>query len=163
MTAIAERNPAEATIVIRRTLDAPRELVFQAFTEPEHLMQFWGPKFTTAPVCEVDLRVGGAFRVEMRGPDGAVYPCTGVYREIVPPERLVFASTTADDNPCGGGLPPRAVVTISFAAEGSKTRITIHAQLQSHAAREAAIAGGFSAGWADSLDRLAALLAKRAK
>ena len=162
MAARAERKPTDHTvIVISRILDAPRELVFQAFTEPEHLMQFWGPRFTTAPVCEVALRVGGKFNVEMRGPDGAVYPCTGVYREIAPPERLVFASTTADDNPCGGGLPPRALVTISFAARGDKTEITIHAQLQSRADRDAAIAGGFNAGWNDSLDRLAELLGRR--
>jgi uncharacterized protein YndB with AHSA1/START domain len=149
----------ERTIVISRIVDAPRQLVFQAFTEPAHLSQFWGPKGTTAPVCDVDLRVGGAFRVEMRGPDGIVYPCTGIYREIVPPERIVYAATTADDNPCGGGLPPRSVVTITFAAIGGKTKITIHARLASREDREAAIARGYNAGWSDSLDRLAELMA----
>ena len=164
MLATAALEPTdEKTIVISRTLDAPRELVFQAFTDPKHLSQFWGPKFTTAPVCEVDLRVGGAFRVEMRGPDGAVYPCTGVYREIVPPERLVYVATTADDNPCGGGLPPRSLVTITFAAMRDKTHITIVAQLQSRADVEAAIAGGYSMGWSDSLDRLTELLARHTR
>ena len=158
----ASAEPTEAGIVIRRTLDAPRALVFEAFTRPEHLMRFWGPRFTTAPACEVDLRVGGRFSVEMRGPDGAVYPCTGVYREIVPPERLVYAATTADDNPCGGGLPPRSLVTITLADEDGKTRVTIHAKMQSVADREAAIAGGFNEGWLDSLDRLAELLANGA-
>jgi uncharacterized protein YndB with AHSA1/START domain len=162
MTMTAEQQPTEAGIVIRRTLDAPRDLVFQMFTEPRHLAQFWGPKITHVSVCEVDARVGGAFRVDMRGPDGAVYSCTGTYREIVPPERIVYAATTADDNPCGGGLPPRSTVTITFAAEGDKTRITIHAKLQSLADREAAIAGGFNQGWLDSLDRLAELLATAA-
>jgi uncharacterized protein YndB with AHSA1/START domain len=157
---MADLKPGDAEIVIRRTLDAPRQLVFQMFTEPRHLAQFWGPKVTHVSVCEVDARVGGAFRVDMTGEDGAVYSCTGTYREIVPPERIVYAATTADDNPCGGGLPPRSVVTISFANENGKTRITIHAKLQSRAAVEAAIAGGFSMGWNDSLDRLAALLAR---
>jgi len=159
MTLISDLKPGDAEIVIRRTLDAPRPLVFQMFTEPRHLAQFWGPKITHVSVCEVDLRVGGAFRVDMRDEGGAVYSCTGTYREIVPPERIVYDATTADDNPCGGGLPPRSVVTISFAAEGGKTKLTIHAQLQSRADREAAIAGGFSMGWNDSLDRLADLLA----
>ena len=98
----------------------------------------------------------------MRGPDGTAYPCTGIYREIVPPERLVYAATTGDDNPCGGGLPPHSLVTISFTDLGQdKTRVTVHAQLQSRAARDAAIAGGFNEGWMDSFDRLAALLAQQ--
>jgi uncharacterized protein YndB with AHSA1/START domain len=164
MAGFAEARPGdERDIVISRILDAPRRLVFEAFTRPEHISRFWGPKFTTAAVCEVDLRVGGAFRVEMRGPDGAVYPCTGVYREIAPPERLVYAGTTADDNPCGGGLPPRALVTITFKALGRRTEVTVHAQLQSAADRDAAIAGGFNEGWNDSLDRLAEWLAQRSR
>ncbi len=160
-TAANLRPPEAAIIVISRVVDAPRELVFEAFTDPKHLTQFWGPKFTTAPKCEVDLRVGGQFRVEMRGPDGAVYPCTGVYREIVPPERIAYAGTGGDDEPCGGGLPPRSLVTITFVAEGDKTKITIHTRLGSYADREAAIAGGFNQGWNDSLDRLVALLTQR--
>jgi uncharacterized protein YndB with AHSA1/START domain len=159
VTALAPTD--DNVIVISRTLDAPRDLVFEAFTDPRHLAQFWGPKITSVSDCAVDLRVGGAFRVEMRGPDGTVYPCTGIYREIVPPQRLVYASTTADDNPCGGGLPPHALVTISFEALGDRTKITIHAQLKSREAVEAAVAGGFNQGWNDSLDRLAELLDHR--
>jgi uncharacterized protein YndB with AHSA1/START domain len=160
MTSIVDLAPGEQIIVISRIIDAPRELVFKAFTDPKHLTKFWGPKGTTAPICEVDLRVGGAFRVEMHGLDGAVYPCTGIYRDIAPPERIVYASTTEDDNPCGGGLPPRAIVTMTFAAVDGKTKITIHTRLPSEAARAAAIAGGFNAGWNDSLDRLAAFLTR---
>jgi uncharacterized protein YndB with AHSA1/START domain len=161
MSATATGQSAADTIVISRTLDAPRELVFAAFTDPHHLAQFWGPRFTRVADCKVDLRVGGAFRVEMRGPDGTVYPCTGTYREIVPPERLVYAATTADDNPCGGGLPPRSLVTVTFVAVRDKTHVTIVAQLQSADDRTAAMAGGYGEGWNDSLDRLADLLASR--
>jgi uncharacterized protein YndB with AHSA1/START domain len=96
----------------------------------------------------------------MRGPDGGTTPCTGVYREIVRPERIVYASTASDDNPCGGGLPPRALVTMTFVEQGGMTEITIHTVLQSAADRDAAIAGGFNKGWNDSLDRLAAMLAR---
>jgi len=146
-------------IIIRRVVDAPRALVFAAFTDPKHLAQFWGPKGFTAPACEVDLRVGGRFRVEMRGPDGKTYPCTGTYREIVPPERIVYASTASDENPCGGGLPPRALVTMTFVERAGETEITIRTLLQSAADRDAAVKGGFNAGWNDSLDRLAEMLA----
>jgi uncharacterized protein YndB with AHSA1/START domain len=157
-TATNLRPPEDAVIVISRVIDAPRELVFEAFTDPKHLSQFWGPKWTTVPACKVALRVGGEFRVEMRGPDGAVYPCTGIYREIVPPERIVYAGTGEDNEPCGGGLPPRSLVTMTFEAQGSKTRITIYTRLGSYADREAAIAGGFNQGWNDALNRLEALL-----
>lgn len=162
MSTIADLAPGDQVIVISRVFDAPRELVFKAFTDPKHIAQFWGPKGTSNAACKVDLRAGGEFRVEMRGPDGTVYPCTGLYREIVPPERIVYDSTTDDSNPCGAGLPPRSVVTMNFAEVGGKTKLTIHTRLQSAAAREAAIKGGFNSGWADSLDRLAAILARAA-
>ncbi len=158
MPAADLRPPDDATIVIRRTLDAPRELVFKAFTDPKHLVQFWGPKGFTNPSCDVELRVGGSFRVEMRAPDGATYPCSGIYREIVPPERIVYAGTGDDGNPCGGGLPPHSEVTVTFVAEGRKTRLTIHTRLRSAADREAAIKGGFYSGWSECVDRLEALL-----
>lgn len=161
MAAISDLQPGDADIVLSRTFDAPRELVFEVFTDPKHLVHFWGPKWTKCPDCEVDLRVGGRFRVDMQGPDGTVYPCSGIYREIVPPERIVYAATTADDNPCGGGLPPRSIVTIRFEAQGGKTKLTVHALLQSRADRDAAIAGGFDEGWQDSFDRIAELLARR--
>jgi uncharacterized protein YndB with AHSA1/START domain len=160
MTAIADLAPGDRVILISRVVDAPRELVFEAFTRPEHLVQFWGPKGFNCTDCEVDLRVGGAFRIQMRGPDGIDYPATGIYRDVVPPERIVYAGTADEGHPCGGGLPPRSLVTMTFAEQGAKTRITIHTLLESAADRTAAINGGFSIGWNDSLDRLAALIEK---
>jgi uncharacterized protein YndB with AHSA1/START domain len=160
MSAIADLAPGEHVIVISRVFDAPRELVFDAFTDPKHLTQFWGPQGFTCSACEVDLRVGGKIRIDMRAPDGAVYPCVGVYREIVKPERIVYASTADQGHPCGGGLPPRATVTMTFADLGGKTKLTIHTRLPSAAARDAAVAGGFNEGWNDALDRLAAMLAR---
>lgn len=159
MTA-TDTDVKEAVVVISRTFDAPRELVFKMFTDPKHLTQFWGPKGFTAPSCELDLRVGGAFRLEMRGPDGTEYPCTAIYREIVKPERIVYAGPPEDSPGCGGGLPPRAVVTMTFTEHGGRTTITIHTHLQSMADREAAVQMGFKEGWAASLDRLADHLAK---
>jgi len=90
-------QPAERELFITRTFDAPRRLVFQAWTDPKQLAQWWGPHGFTNPICELDVRPGGAIRIHMRGPDGAVYPMTGVYREIVAPERLVFTSAALDE------------------------------------------------------------------
>jgi uncharacterized protein YndB with AHSA1/START domain len=161
---VAKRNrfveEDERTIVITRVFDAPRALVFKAWTDPTHVAQWWGPKGFTNPACEMDLRVGGAFRLHMRGPDGATYPCTGTYREIAEPERIVYAGEAEDGHPCGAGLPPRSLVTVTFAERDGKTTVTIHTRLQTVADRDAAVKMGFDTGWASSLDRLAEHLLK---
>ena len=77
-------------VVITRRLDAPRALVWKAWTEPKHMAEWWGPKSFTNPVCDMDVRPGGAWRIVMRGPDGAEYPLKGVYREVVEPRLLVM-------------------------------------------------------------------------
>jgi DNA-binding transcriptional ArsR family regulator len=83
-------------IAITRVFDAPRELVWEAWTNPKQVAQWWGPNGFTTPVCELDLRPGGAIRIDMRGHDGTVYPMTGIYRENVEPERLVLTSEALD-------------------------------------------------------------------
>ena len=88
---------SEWDLVMTRVFDAPRELVFKAWTETKHVAQWWGPKRFTNSVCEMDVRPGGAIRIHMRAPDGVVYPMTGVFQEIVAPERLVFVSSALDD------------------------------------------------------------------
>src|SRR5579871_3024258 len=90
------KDPGAPDLVITRVFDAPRELVFKAWTEHERLKRWWGPKNFTNPVCEVDSRPGGAMRIDMRAPDGRVYPMTGRYEEIVEPERIVFTSGALD-------------------------------------------------------------------
>src|SRR5580700_2538193 len=92
----APASELEREVTITRLFDAPRELVFQAWTDPQHLAQWWGPKGFSNPICEADARPGGAWRIVMRGPDGAKYPCGGVYREIVESERLVFTNIAYD-------------------------------------------------------------------
>jgi uncharacterized protein YndB with AHSA1/START domain len=87
---------ASREVVITRVFDAPRELVWKAWTEPEHFMRWWGPKIFTSPRCEIDLRVGGKFLWCMRWPDGRDNYTTGEYREIVPFERLVYTDCFAD-------------------------------------------------------------------
>jgi uncharacterized protein YndB with AHSA1/START domain len=141
-------------IVISRTFNAPRHLVWDAWTDPKHVAQWWGPKGFATQVDELDLRVGGTFLLHMRGPDGDLYPCKGIYREIIKPERLVYLGIAEDAHACGGGLPPRATVTVSFAEKNLKTTLTIHTRLETAADREAAISHGFNTGWAGSLDSL---------
>jgi uncharacterized protein YndB with AHSA1/START domain len=159
MTVETGAKPAEdLDIIITRIFDAPRELVFEAFTDPKHIERFWGPDGFTSTVRELDLRPGGAFRIEMRGPDGAAYPCEGNYREVVPPERIVYSGGPDCGHPCGGGLPPRAVVTISFADKGGKTALTVHTRFESGADRKAALGMDYVMGWAQTLERLSAFL-----
>lgn len=147
--------PTHHEIVITRVINAPRELVFDAWTKPEHLAQWWGPGGFAATVCEVDLRVGGRFRLDLRGPDGIDYPCDGIYHEILRPERIVYSGMADDRHPCGAGIPPHSMVTIHFLAQApAVTRLSINARLPSVAACEAAVQAGFVAGWKDALERL---------
>jgi len=87
----AAASTAERELVITRVFDAPRLLVFKAWTEPEHLVRWWGPRGFTTPSCKMDVRPGGAFRFHMRSPEGTDHWLRGAYREIVEPERLVFS------------------------------------------------------------------------
>jgi uncharacterized protein YndB with AHSA1/START domain len=146
-------------IVITRVFAAPRKLVFKAWTDPEHVAQWWGPKGFVSTGCEIDLRPGGTFRLQMQGPDGVIYPCRGVFREIIEPERIVYAGALSDGPACGAGLPARAIVTVTFAEHDGKTTLTIHTRLSSAADHEAAVNAGFNPGWASSLERLAEHLA----
>jgi uncharacterized protein YndB with AHSA1/START domain len=93
----ATANVAEREVVITRVFDAPRSLVFKAWTDPEHMARWWGPTGFTNTICELDARVGGAWRIVMRSPAGIEYPCGGVYRGIVEPERLVFTNIATDN------------------------------------------------------------------
>src|ERR1700730_17678211 len=112
------RESAERQLKITRVFDAPREVVFKAWTDPKQLAQWWGPHGFTNPVCELDARPGGAIRIHMRGPDGTVYPMTGVYKEIGEPERLVFTSAALDEK----GNPLFEVLnTVTFAQQGGHT------------------------------------------
>jgi uncharacterized protein YndB with AHSA1/START domain len=149
---------ARHELVITRTFDAPRSLVWAAWTNPKHIMQWWGPQGFSNSSCELDLRVGGSFHLNMCAPDGNCYPCKGTYREIVEQERIVFDSEADDSHPCGAGLPPRSLVTITFAENNNRTTLTIHTVFESEARREAAVQARFNTSWAESLERLAVSL-----
>jgi uncharacterized protein YndB with AHSA1/START domain len=144
-------------LVFTRVFDAPRSLVFKAWTDPTHVAQWWGPHGFTNPVCELDVRPGGALRIHMRGPDATVYPMTGVYREIAEPERIVFTSAALDAQ----GTPLFDVLnTVSFAEQGGKTTQTSRARVVTKTAGAAPYLEGMEAGWTQSLERLERHLAK---
>jgi len=150
---------AEREITITRTFDAPRALVFKAWTDAKELAQWWGPKGFTNPVCEIDPRVGGALRIHMRGPDGSIYPMKGEIREIIPPERFVFTNIAVDaaGNPIIDGL-----TTVTFADEGGKTKLTLHTRGSALVDYAAAYLQGMEMGWTQSIDKLEAMLARGA-
>jgi uncharacterized protein YndB with AHSA1/START domain len=146
----------EPELVITRVFKAPRGLLFRAWTEPGQVAQWWGPHGFTNLVCELDARPGGAIRIHMRGPDGTVYPMTGVYREIVEPERLAFASAALDE----AGHPLFEVLnTVAFVEHGGETTLTTRARVVTSTAGAAPYLAGMEAGWTQSLERLGAHLA----
>ena len=141
------------SLVMTRTFDAPRALVFKAWTDPSHVQQWWGPRGFTNPRCDWDARPGGAIHVDMRAPDGTVYPMPGTFHEVVAPERIVFSSSAVD-----GAL--EVLTTVTFTDEGAKTRMTLEA-IVVKASQEAADAlAGMREGWTQTLDRLSDDLAQ---
>ncbi|MGH7494889.1 MAG: SRPBCC family protein [bacterium] len=146
-----------------REFDAPRELVWKAWTEPERVKDWWGPKYYTAPACNIDLRAGGQYLYCMRSPEGQDYWSTGVYRDIVEEERIDYTNSFADENGnvvpathygMSVNFPLEMQMTVTFAALEGKTRITLrHASLPSGVMIELA-----QAGWNESFDKLAEVL-----
>jgi uncharacterized protein YndB with AHSA1/START domain len=144
---------ADRELVIERVFDAPRRLVFRVWTEPEHLVRWWGPHGFTLPSCRMDFRPGGAFRCLMRSPEGTDHRLRGVYREIVEPERLVFTFAWEDEE---GRVGHETLVTVTFADQGGRTKLTLHqAVFESVTARDS-----HREGWTGTLERLAAYLAR---
>jgi uncharacterized protein YndB with AHSA1/START domain len=139
-------------IFITRTFNAPRELVWKMFTEPQHLMRWWGPKGFTTPVCEIDLRPGGIWHYVMRAPDGGEFSAQHVYHEITPPERIVYGSAQTGS----GSL--NAIHTLTFEAVDSKTKVYFHTQLPSVVERDEMIKRGFTQGVGEGMDTLEAYL-----
>ena len=157
MTASAETAPARE-LVLTRLIDAPREKLFRAWTEPELLKQWFAPLPYTTPVAEVDVRPGGANFIVMRDPQGNDLPNRGVYLEVVKNERLVF--TDAYTKAWEPAEKPFMTVILTFADEGGKTRYTARVLHWTVADREKHEKMGFHAGWGLCTDQLAALVAK---
>lgn len=159
---MTEVNQATRELTITRVFDAPRELVWKAWTDPEQLMRWWGPAMFTAPIWKMDLRVGGKYLFCMRSPDGKDYYATGVYQKIDPPKELVYTDSFADaeGNVVPGSyygfaedFPSDLLVTVTFEELDGKTKMTLrHAGFP---AGESELAQG---GWNESFDKLAEFL-----
>jgi uncharacterized protein YndB with AHSA1/START domain len=143
--------PAERELTITRVLEAPRSLVFKVWTQPEHLVRWWGPKDFTAPFCDIELRPGGAWRACIRSPEGTDLWMRGVYREVVAPERLVFTFAWEEDGEPGH----QTLVSVTFAEQGGKTLLIFHqAAFESVESRDY-----HHGGWSECFDRLEDYLA----
>lgn len=143
-------TPSDTDIHLTRLFAAPRHLVFEALTTPEHVRRWWGilNDQYSVPVCEIDLRVGGAWRFVGEGPDGRIPAFYGVYQEITPPERLVNTEFFEPFPDAG------SVVTTVLTEEGGKTRMTVTASYPSKDVRDMVLETGMERGAAVSYDRL---------
>lgn len=142
----------ERVLVIERVFDAPRELVFKAWTEPDRLTQWMGPRGFTITLCQLDLRPGGAYRFHMRSPEGTEHRVHGVLREVVPPEQFAYTWAWVDAQ---GESGPETLLTLTFGELGGKTKLTLHqAIFESVTARDQ-----HRGGWNSALDCLAEYLA----
>ena len=144
-------TPSEREIEMTRVFDAPRHLVFDAMTKPELLKRWFGPHGWNLVVCEVDLRVGGAWRFILEGPDGQRMGMSGAYREIVPCERTVHTESFDD-------YPGDSVVTVVLTEHEGKTTLTGTVLYESQEVRDIVVASGMEHGAAETYDRLADLL-----
>jgi uncharacterized protein YndB with AHSA1/START domain len=145
-------TPSDREIVLTRVFNAPRHLVFEAFTRPELLKRWFGPHGWSLPVCEVDYRVGGSFRFIMRGPDGNEMGMRGTYKEIAPPDRSVHMESF-DDFPGS-----ESQVTTVFTEKDGKTTMIATVLYPSKEVRDAVIQSGMEHGAAETYDRLAEML-----
>lgn len=150
------------TLVITRTLAAPRALVWTMFSDPYHLAQWWGPKGFTNRVEKLDFRTGGSWVHVMIGPDGREFPTDNVILEVLKPERIVYRNAPADPKIFGDNPPPAFTKTVTFeeADGGTKTLLTLVASFDTATHREAVIRRGFIAGTNESFDKMDELLAR---
>jgi uncharacterized protein YndB with AHSA1/START domain len=164
----ARNNPAaEMDLVITRIFNAPRELVWKAWTDPEYMRRWWGPKGFTTPVCKIDFQVGGIYLNCMRSHESKDYWSTGVYREIVEPERIVMTDSFADKEGnvvpashygMSGDWPLEMLVTVTFEEHNGKTKLTLrHSGIGGITATDRA---NMQQGWSESFDKLAEILKK---
>lgn len=150
-------HPMERELTIVRIFDAPRALVFRAWTDPKMMMQWWAPKHFTNPVCEADVRVGGTLRIVMRGPDGFDYPMKGVFTEVVTNERIVFTNIAVD---AAGNHLLEGKTSVAFEDVGGKTKMTLVTRAVGKVPQAEFMLGGMEQGWTESIDKLEALLAQ---
>ncbi len=144
--------PSDREIVMERVFDAPRELVFKAYTDPDLIPKWWGPRKYTTTVDKMDVRVGGAWRFVQRDAGGHEYAFNGEYREIAPPGRLSYTFEFE-------GMPGHVLLeTVTFEEQGGQTKVTVTSLFASVEDRDGMLQSGMEQGANESQDRLAELL-----
>jgi uncharacterized protein YndB with AHSA1/START domain len=139
---------SDLEVELSRVFNAPRSLVFEAHSKPEHMKRWWGPRDTTMVSCEMDFRPGGAWRYVLRKASGQEYAFSGVYREIVPPELLSWTFSFE-------GAPGATVETLTFVERDGRTTLTATCRAGSIAERDGIVNSGMEKGAAETYDRLA--------
>jgi uncharacterized protein YndB with AHSA1/START domain len=164
-------RPESSEFLLTRVFNAPRKLVWDAWTQPQHVIRWWGPRVISTPVCEMDLRAGGAYRIVMHAPDGKDYPMKGIYREVIPPEKLVYTADLSEHphewhemfNPnyskSERNRALEILTTITLADEGAKTKLTLRMDFDSAKTRDLHANFGMSDGWSQSFEKMDELLA----
>ena len=145
-------TPSDREVRLTRVFDAPRQMVWDAFTKPELMKRWFGPRGWSLVECTIDLRVGGGWRFILQGPEGQKMGMRGAYREIKAPERSVHVETFDD-------YPGESIVTAVFTEKGGKTTMEATVAYASKEVRDAVIQSGMEHGAAESYDKLAELLA----
>jgi len=162
-------DAANKDFVASRVFDAPRDLVWKCFTDPERMRQWWGPKGVKVVAAKMDLRVGGTYHYAMETPDGKTMWGKFTYREITPPERLVFINSFSDEkggitrHPMSPSWPLEMLSTFTFEDVGGKTRFTIRWSAHNATEQERktfdSSHDSMTQGWGGTMDQLAAYLA----
>ena len=156
---VVRKTAAEQELVLTRVLNASREKVFRAWTDPEQVKQWWGPHGFTMPYCKIDLRPGGVYHNCMRSPEGRDYWNKGTYKEIVKPERIVCTDYFSDEkgsqvSPTQYGMSPdypvETTIAVSIAERRGKSTLTVHQSIPESLAERI----GAQQGWTESLERL---------
>ncbi len=170
-SSLAQPESADRDFVISREFDAPRAVVFKAWTDPRMMAKWWGPHHFTNSVCELDARPGGNWRIVMRAPDGAEHPAKGTYIEVVEPERIVWTinhselpdewhdMVNPDRNKTGPKPSLEGLVTVTFDDICNRTKLTVRIRFESATIRDALLKIGMSDGWSQTLERLGTIVA----
>jgi uncharacterized protein YndB with AHSA1/START domain len=151
---------SEREMTLTRVINAPREVVFSAWTDPAQIEKWWGPKDFTNPVCKVDARPGGEFLIHMQSPDKTIYPMDGEFHEIVEPGKLVFTTAALDKH---GKRLFEILNTVIFSDANGKTKITLHAAVSNITEEGKQYLDGMKEGWDQSIDRLNELVGDKSR
>jgi uncharacterized protein YndB with AHSA1/START domain len=150
-------NFGEGTVDIVRTFDAPRALVWKAWTDPKMMAEWFGPRQFTSSVPEYDVRAGGKLRIVMHGPDGNDYPMKGEFREVLPPEKLVFSNIAIDKD---GNHLLEGETTVTLTEQGGKTTLRVQSRAVGRVPFAPQMLAGMNAGWTQSIDKMEELVAR---